>query len=162
MTAMVRRLTDGDIDAVVAVSLAAWAPVFASCAAEMGDDVYGRVFPDWRAAQRQAVRDACEDPANEIWIAAIADDPVGFVAVRQTREGEARAGEIYMIAVDPAHQRAGIGTLLLRHGIDELRRAGVELLVIGTGGDPGHAPARALYEDAGFAPFRQVRYFRRP
>ncbi|MGZ4435804.1 MAG: hypothetical protein ACXVW7_19605 [Trebonia sp.] len=30
----------------------------------------------------------------------------------------------------------------------------------GTGGDPGHAPARRLYERAGFTPVPLVRYFK--
>jgi GNAT superfamily N-acetyltransferase len=55
-----------------------------------------------------------------------------------------------------------VGTALLDHALAELRRAGVELAVIATGGDPGHAPARALYEKAGFDGFRLMRYYRRP
>ena len=41
-----------------------------------------------------------------------------------------------------------------------MREHGAVLAVIGTGGDPGHAPARAAYEKAGFRPFPQVRYYR--
>lgn len=33
-------------------------------------------------------------------------------------------------------------------------------VVVGTGGDPGHAPARRLYERAGFTPVPLVRYFK--
>jgi hypothetical protein len=32
--------------------------------------------------------------------------------------------------------------------------------MVETAGDPGHAPARRLYEGAGFTPFPIVRYFR--
>ena len=39
--------------------------------------------------------------------------------------------------------------------------AGVGLAVIGTGGDPGHAPARAMYEKLNFNAFRHVRYYRK-
>jgi hypothetical protein len=38
--------------------------------------------------------------------------------------------------------------------------SGVGLAVLGTGGDDGHAPARALYESLGFRPFRHVRYYK--
>jgi hypothetical protein len=34
-------------------------------------------------------------------------------------------------------------------------------VVVGTSGDPGHAPARAMYEKLGFNGFRHVRYYRR-
>jgi hypothetical protein len=36
----------------------------------------------------------------------------------------------------------------------------MDIAVVETGGDPGHAPARALYESAGFALLRVARYFR--
>jgi hypothetical protein len=46
----IRSLQDGELAAVVAFSLAAWAPVFASLEAEMGSSVFRRIYPDWRAA----------------------------------------------------------------------------------------------------------------
>ncbi len=57
-----------------------------------------------------------------------------------------------MIAVDPAHQGAGVGTSLMQQAVTEIRAQGVDLAVIATGGDPGHAPARALYEKLDFNP----------
>jgi len=35
----------------------------------------------------------------------------------------------------------------------------VGLAVVGTGGDPGHAPARRVYEKAGFVGLPLVRYY---
>ena len=48
---VIRELEDADLEAVVAFSLEAWAPVFASLEAALGPNVYGRLFPDWRSAQ---------------------------------------------------------------------------------------------------------------
>jgi ribosomal protein S18 acetylase RimI-like enzyme len=62
-------------------------------------------------------------------------------------------------AVDPRCQRSGVGAALCRHAIEEIRASGVGLVVLGTGGDPGHAPARALYESLGFRRYRIVRYY---
>lgn len=42
----------------------------------------------------------------------------------------------------------------------ELRRAGMTTALVETGGDPGHAPARALYEHLGFTPLPAVPYFK--
>ncbi len=156
----IRRLVDADVETVVAFSLAAWGPVFASLEAELGLGVYGRLFPDWRSAQASAVEAACRAPENDVWVAAVDDRPVGFVAVRFIDEDATRAGELSMIAVAPAHQGAGIGTSLVERALTEIRAQGVDLAVIATGSDPGHAPARALYEKLNFTPLHQVRYYR--
>jgi ribosomal protein S18 acetylase RimI-like enzyme len=65
-----------------------------------------------------------------------------------------------MIAVDPDAQRLGIGRLLMDHATEQIRRAGCRLAVVPTGGDPGHAPARALYEHLGFTALPLVRYYK--
>jgi ribosomal protein S18 acetylase RimI-like enzyme len=157
---VVRRLVDTDLDAVVALSLAAWAPVFASLEEQLGSAIFRTIYPDWRRTQAAAVRAVCVDPENEVWVADAGDGAVGFVAVGVVAEDAARAGEIHMIAVDPGHQHAGVGTALMRQALAAAEAHGVELAVIATGGDPGHAPARALYERFGFRPLPGVRYYR--
>ena len=41
-----------------------------------------------------------------------------------------------------------------------IKAQGVELAVVGTGGDPGDAPAGGLYEKLDFNPLPLVRYHR--
>jgi ribosomal protein S18 acetylase RimI-like enzyme len=161
MDARIRRLVDADIDAVVAFGLEAWAPGFAGIEAELGPETFRLLFPDWRSAQAKAIEAVCSAAGNEVWVAVVEDRPVGFVAVRYVDEDAVRAGEIEMVAVAPGHQRAGIGVGLVELAVAEMRAAGVALAVIGTSGDSGHAPARALYEGLGFHAFRHVRYYRR-
>jgi hypothetical protein len=36
----------------------------------------------------------------------------------------------------------------------------MRVAVIGTGGDPGHAPARRLYERSGYRPFPVVQFYK--
>jgi ribosomal protein S18 acetylase RimI-like enzyme len=145
---------------VVAFSLDAWTPVFASFEAVMGPRVYGLVYPDWRTAQARAVAEVCRAEDVDAWVADVDGTPVGFVAVRWTEEDATPVGEVEMIAVAPAHQRAGIAGRLLEHAVTGIRARGVPLAVIGTGGDDGHAPARALYERHGFTGLPLVRYYR--
>jgi ribosomal protein S18 acetylase RimI-like enzyme len=76
-------------------------------------------------------------------------------------DSDARTGEIDMLAVDPLVQRRGIGTALTSLAVQRLRDAGMGLAVVGTGGDPGHAPARRVYEKAGFVGLPLVRYYAR-
>ncbi len=73
---------------------------------------------------------------------------------------ETESGEIYMLAVDPDYQQRGIGIALVDYAVDRITELGIPLAEIGTGGDPGHAPARRLYERAGFTPVPLVRYFK--
>ena len=155
-----RRLADTDLDAVVALSLAAWAPVFASLQEQLGPTIFTMIYPDWEQTQAAAVRAVCLDAENDVRVACVDDHVAGFVAVGLVAEDAARAGEIHMIAVDPEHQRAGVGSVLMRQALAVADSHGVELAVIATGGDPGHAPARALYERFGFRPLPGVRYYR--
>ncbi len=122
MVPAIRRLEDADVEAVVALSLRAWAPVFASLAAQLGPEVDRLLFPDRRAAQAAAVEATCRAPEHRAWVAEAGGRPVGFVVTGLVDEDAARAGEVHR--------------------------------------DPGHAPARALYERLGFAPLPLVRYYR--
>jgi GNAT superfamily N-acetyltransferase len=159
---VLRDLRDGDVEAVVALSLRAWAPVFASFEGVLGPAVYRHLYPDWTASQAAAVERVCRDPAVRVRVADDGGRPVGFVAVLVHDESfdEPDSGEVEMLAVDPAAQGRGVGRALLDDGVEQLRRAGVRLVAIGTGGDPGHAPARRTYEAAGFTPLPLVRYYR--
>jgi GNAT superfamily N-acetyltransferase len=157
---LIRRFTDADLDEVVALSLRAWTPVFESLRGILGETVHGRLHPDWRAAQARAVAQVCRS-ATEVWVADVDGRPVGFAAAVHHDEtyDEPCSGEIEMVAVDPDHQRQGVADRLIAHTLDGMRRAGLRLAVVATGGDPGHAPARAAYEKAGFTALPLVRYY---
>ena len=150
----IRPYSPADEARVVELSLAAWAPVFDSFRAVMGDGLFRRVHGDWREHQAASVRDALE--RHDTWVATAGDSVHGFVNV--TFDAEERSGEIYMIAVDPAAQRAGIASYLTQFALDEMRARGLDLAIVATGGDPGHLPARMTYEKAGFTGVPQVWY----
>ncbi len=130
MDVTIRPLAEADVEAVVAVSLEAWAPVFASFATVMGPRVFGLVYPDWRSAQARAVAQVCRSDGVDAWVADVDEHPVGFVAVRWTEEDAAPIGEVEMIAVDPAHQRTGVGSRLLDRAMTEVRARGLPLAVL--------------------------------
>ena len=154
MSSDVREYRSADEERVIELSLDAWEPVFAACAQVLGADLNARVYPDWRAHQAAAVGDALEE--NDTWVS-IDDGAIsGFVNVIFDEAED--SGEIYMIAVDPTFHRRGIASRLTEFAVAEMVRRGLSLATVATGGDPGHAAARATYEKAGFTPFPQVWY----
>jgi ribosomal protein S18 acetylase RimI-like enzyme len=156
----IRDSAAADHDAVVALSLRAWEPVFASIEAVLGVELNTLLHgEDWRDHQARSVRDTLTDPANDSWVADVGGSLAGF-AVARTADPDRRIGEIAMIAVDPAQQRQGVGRALTEHATSWLREAGMRVAVIGTGGDPGHAPARQLYERAGYRLLPAAQYFK--
>jgi GNAT superfamily N-acetyltransferase len=147
------------LSSVVALSLRAWAPVFASLERELGPALYTAMVPDWRASQAKAVEAACADASMRVWIALEDARTAGFAALRL--HAEDRTGEIYMIAVDPPSQRRGIATALMEHALDWFRSQGMTIAMVETGGDPGHAPARRAYEANGFQALPTAKYFKK-
>ena len=115
---------------------------------------FERFYPDWPTQQAAAVSKALD--VNATWVVTVDATVAGFVNV--IFDNETRIGEIYMIAVDPDYQRRGLATLLTQQAISEMRAREMTLAIVSTGGDPGHAPARATYERNGFTAFPQVLY----
>lgn len=70
-------------------------------------------------------------------------------------------GEIYIIAIDPVYRRRGVGEALKASAFDWMRERGLAMAMVETGVDRGHAPARAIYEAAGFERYPVARYFRK-
>ena len=160
----IRALEDGDTDAVVGLSLRAWAPVFESVEQALGSEIFRRQHPDWREDQRQAVEDVCVAKKGRVWVAEVGEEVgagavVGFVAV-ELHHPERSMGEISMLAVDPDYQGGGIGTALTGFALDRLKDAGMTVAMVETGGDPGHAAARRTYEKAGYVHLPIARYFK--
>ncbi|MDQ1397862.1 MAG: hypothetical protein QOG64_3121 [Acidimicrobiaceae bacterium] len=158
MPLLIRELGEGDIEPVVTLSLRAWAPVFESIEESMGSDIFRRLHPDWRVSQQGAVEAVCTSEAAEVWVGEQGGAVAGFVAVEL--RPETSLGEIFMLAVDPAHQGRGIGGALTSFALDWIRSAGMSVAMVETGSDPGHAPARRTYEKADFKLVPVARYFK--
>jgi GNAT superfamily N-acetyltransferase len=155
----IRPFDDRDAEAVIDLSLRAWAPVFASLERVLGSEIFIRLHPDWREDQRRAVENVCAAKKGRVWVADVGATAVGFVAV-ELDHPERSMGEISMLAVDPDYQGGGIGTALTEFALDWLKEAGMTVAMVETGGDPGHAAARRTYEKAGYVHLPIARYFK--
>jgi len=160
MELLIEPYTVQHLEAVVRLSLRAWASVFDSLQQVMNAEVYQAFYPaQWQVSQQKAVEDVCAAGDTHVWVATNAGSPVGFVAVKLHAADS--MGEIYMIAVDPALQRHGVGSALLAFACEWMKAAGMSIAMVETGGDPGHAPARHTYEKIGFELFPVARYFKK-
>ena len=155
----IREFDERDLDAIVDFSLRAWEPVYVSLRDVLGDPVFLRLKPDWKAAQAEEVRASCTSDERDAFVAVVDGRPVGFVTVALNAFNE-RMGVIEIIGVDPDFQRRGIASQLTNHALDHMRRCGMDVAAVETGGDPGHAPARAAYEALGFTHLPIARYLK--
>lgn len=159
MTVHMRRMTYGDLGQLVELSLLAWDSVDRSFQLVLGPTVYPRVYPDWRASQTADVQDICGDTEhNSVWVAELDGVIAGYVAY--SLNSESAVGEVELLAVHPAYQGQGIGTQLNTLAMSNMKTSGMTLAQAATGGDPGHAPARASYEKAGYTGLPLVRYYK--
>lgn len=146
----IRPARESDLPALQEVRKAAFAPVFASFKAMLGDAIYEVAQAPGDEAQGEHLAE-CLD-ASSVWslhTAEIADRIVGFLAFRI--DEDAGVGEIGLNAVHPDHAGGGIGTALYDFALDRMSEAGTKVATVSTGADPSHAPARRAYEKAGFS-----------
>ncbi len=158
MGVLVRDYRPKDEPAIVALSLRAWQVPFESMREVLGDEIYLRIWPDWRENQAAAVRGTLAEEQMRSWVAEDDGEIAGFASA--FAEAESSAGAVEMVAVDPGHQRRGVGAALIDCAEQWMREQGLSKMVIETGGDPGHASARALYEAAGMTKLPVARYFK--
>jgi len=153
----VRPLVDSDIERIVELSLLAWEPVFESFEKVLGPRVFPILYPDWRKSQAEGVEGACRATDRYHTLVAELDGRVvGFIAY----ELKGETGEVVLLAVHPEFQKRGIATQLNQASLDAMKAAGVKMVVVETGGEDGHAPARRAYEKAGYTGLPIVRYFK--
>jgi GNAT superfamily N-acetyltransferase len=146
--------------ALLDLSLAAWEPVFSNMRPAVPDYVFQAFYPDgWKKRQLADIDAFIDESADLIWLALRDDILVGWVGGKIHPED--RMGEIFILAVAPTAQRQGIAGALMEHVFNFMRGSGMSMMMVETGDDPGHAPSRAAYEQAGFERWPVARYFRK-
>ncbi|WP_019607879.1 GNAT family N-acetyltransferase [Nocardiopsis sp. CNS-639] len=155
----IRLFRESDREAVIALALRAWEPVHASLRRVLGEEVYPALVPDWRRSQYDEVAGSVDAGDQRVWVAEADGAVAGFATARMLPDDD--MGEIHLLAVDPDHQGRGVGAALTGAATDWIREQGAAVAMVETGGDDGHAPARATYQRAGYTALPIVRYFRK-
>lgn len=87
----IRNYGDDDLEAIVALSLRAWEPVFASLEHALGAELFKRLRGDWRQGQSAAVYQILGGGAARVWIAEAQGQLAGFVAAAPHPESDVRS-----------------------------------------------------------------------
>ena len=154
-----REYTPGDRQDVLDLVIASWAPVFPKMKEAVPEFVYDAFYPKgWRARQIEDIG-AALDQEKLIWVEERGGRIAGFMVLKLHPNDS--MGEVYVIGVHPDFQRQGIGRSLLDFAFETCRQAGMKMVMVETGDDPGHAPSRASYEATGFERWPMARYFRK-
>lgn len=99
------------------------------------------------------------DEINSVVVTEIDGEIAGFASY--ALDGKRRVGTVHYNAVAPEYQGRGIGSIQLEHLLGLFRAGGMQVACVGTGLNDGHAPARAMYEKAGFEPVIDYRMYSR-
>lgn len=125
----------------------------------VGDTIFAIQHGDWREDYHTLVA-GLHDPATHKYVAIAEIDDVVAGYVGWNVDPARRHASVKILAVSAEHRREHVGRDLCEHAFAQMRALGAEMVVIGTGGDQFHAPARALYESLGCVQFPSAAYFR--
>jgi ribosomal protein S18 acetylase RimI-like enzyme len=125
----------------------------------VGEVVFANQHGDWRGDYRTQVAEL-HDPAQQKYVAVAEIDGAVAGYVAWSVDSGRRNASLTHVAVDAAYRRHHAGLALCEHAFGEMRALGAEVVEIGTGNDPFHAPARALYEKLGCTELPIAVYYR--
>ncbi len=156
----IRPYAPADRGAALELAITIWRPVFDGMRKSLPRYVFDSFYPKgWEVRQRDDVGALLDSGDGPAWVAERAGALAGIL-IAAARE-EDRMGEIVVLGTHPDHHRNGIAKALTDTALHWMREQGLAFAMAETGGDPGHAPARAAYEALHFEPWPVVRYVRK-
>jgi ribosomal protein S18 acetylase RimI-like enzyme len=107
----------------------------------------GRLFDG--PLDRRAVERYLREPANHVWLAYRAGQPVGFLRGTELLQVEQQRKQffLYEIAVSESHRRSGVGRALIRAMLGHVRKRGLAEAFVFT--SPTNRAAVRLYTSTG-------------
>ena len=144
-----KTATKTDLSFLEQIRAKAFQPVFDSFRKILGNTIYETAQKSEDIAQKDYLESLFEEDSGwELWKVIHEETIVGFISI-QTND-KTKVGEIGLNAVDPDYGGKGIGTEMYSFAIEYMRKKGMKVATVATGGDPSHLPARKAYRKAGF------------
>ncbi len=156
MNVIIRPFKNSDMNYLITLTLLAFEPIFISFEKILGSHIYANIYPDWRKRQTEGVEKISQDNKISLWVADVDEKVVGYIAFEIYEDATA---EVQLLAVHPEYQNHGIGTQLNTFVLQKMKANGIKLVIVSTGGDESHAPARRSYEKAGYTALPLVKYY---
>ncbi|MBX2805015.1 MAG: GNAT family N-acetyltransferase [Hyphomicrobiales bacterium] len=146
---MIRAFEVDELSHLDDIRRLAFAPVFASFRQIVGPSIAETAFAAAEAEQAELLKTICDPNTPDQVFIGVRDGVIaGFVSL--TLNHETKVGEIGLNAVRPDCSGQGVGTALYEFALQEMRKAGMAIATVGTGGDESHTAARRAYEKVGF------------
>ena len=152
----IRRAKSSDAEFIGKLIVEAWSPIYEGFRSQLGDAVYGAVYPG-TPAEAKAAKFMAEAGGGNMLIAEIDGEICGFA----TYHYDGGIGVLSENAVSPLYKGKGIAGKLYEKVFDELRTLGCKIVRVVTGLDEAHSSARRAYEKAGFSvSLSSINYFK--
>ena len=127
----------------------AFQPIFDSFRQILGNTIYEYAQLPEDEAQKDLLKSLFDKNSIwQTWKVNLEETTVGFISIRIDKK--AKVGEIGLNAVHPNYANKGIGTQMYDFAVEIMRKEGMKVATVATGGDPSHLSARKAYRKAGF------------
>lgn len=147
---MIRAYREEDFDAASNLLARGFAKIFSALRQQLGEELFLATFGKMEGNRRELLRKIADaDPAN-ILICEREGRMVGVITFYA--DPVRKIGTINMNAVDPECGEKGVGQEMYNAVVERCKKSGMKFLVVNTGTDEAHAPARRAYERLGMHP----------
>jgi len=138
-----------DLEKLEEIRKKAFQPIFDSFKNILGETIYDIAQKSEDESQKDYLVSLFnQDSIWETWNAIYDEKIIGFVSINMNES--TKVGEIGLNAIDPSFSKKGIGTKMYNFAVEIMKKAGMKVATVSTGGDPSHLPARKAYRKAGF------------
>ena len=150
--AVLRHANEEDLEAVDALTVESYRPIFESFVAMLGEDCYEAVRREpelnWEERKIQQNRRLYAEHPDQVWVLDEDGDVFGFVSFWLFPEKSYGHIDNNGLRADRVGQ--GWATFMYRHVLEHFRAQGFRFAHVDTGLDDAHIPARRAYEATGF------------